>query len=209
MSSPFANRLNQVIDRLLSKELLSNAGLGNEIGFYIFDYAPEQELQVRRFIETIKDQLGKRRPDLRVAHVNLFQLIIDYLKERKLLDKAFQMQKDKGDAALFKALKGPLHEQKIAAYFVRTVEADSKDLILLSGIGSAWPLLRSHTLLNSLHPLIPDTPLVVFYPGQYDEVLRHYADQRISLDLDDGVKVNYGKFGTLLAEVKAVTGKKG
>ncbi|MFA7164753.1 MAG: BREX-1 system adenine-specific DNA-methyltransferase PglX [Desulfoplanes sp.] len=42
----------------------------------------------------------------------------------------------------------------------------------------------------------------------FDELLRHYADQRISLDLDDGVKVNYGKFGKLLAEVKAVTGEK-
>jgi type II restriction/modification system DNA methylase subunit YeeA len=43
----------------------------------------------------------------------------------------------------------------------------------------------------------------------YDEKLRHYADQRISIDLDDGVKVNYGKFGDLLAEVKAVTGGTG
>ncbi|MDD5319481.1 MAG: BREX-1 system adenine-specific DNA-methyltransferase PglX [Methylococcales bacterium] len=42
----------------------------------------------------------------------------------------------------------------------------------------------------------------------YDEKLRHYADLRIQLDLDDGVKVNYGKFGDLLAEVKAVTGGK-
>ncbi|WP_180006135.1 MULTISPECIES: BREX-1 system adenine-specific DNA-methyltransferase PglX [unclassified Acinetobacter] len=42
----------------------------------------------------------------------------------------------------------------------------------------------------------------------FEEKLRHYADQRISLDLDDGVKVNYGKFGDLLAEVKAVTGEK-
>ena len=42
----------------------------------------------------------------------------------------------------------------------------------------------------------------------FDEKLRHYADLRISLDLDDGVKVNYGKFGDLLAEVKAVTGGK-
>lgn len=42
----------------------------------------------------------------------------------------------------------------------------------------------------------------------FDEKLRHYADQRISLDLDDGVKVNYGKFGDLLAEVKMVTGAK-
>ena len=42
----------------------------------------------------------------------------------------------------------------------------------------------------------------------YDEQLRHHADMRITLDLDDGVKVNYGRFGNLLAEVKAVTGGK-
>jgi hypothetical protein len=42
----------------------------------------------------------------------------------------------------------------------------------------------------------------------FDEKLRHYADQRIELNLDDGVKVNYGKFGDLLAEVKAITGGK-
>ncbi|MCG3776666.1 MAG: hypothetical protein JW395_3526 [Nitrospira sp.] len=45
------------------------------------------------------------------------------------------------------------------------------------------------------------TELLVF-----DERLRHAADQKISLDLDDGVKVNYGKFGDLLADVKAITG---
>lgn len=42
----------------------------------------------------------------------------------------------------------------------------------------------------------------------FEEKLRHCADQRISLDLDDGVKVNYGKFGELLAEVKAICGTK-
>jgi len=43
--------------------------------------------------------------------------------------------------------------------------------------------------------------------SEFDEKLRHFADKRISLDLDDGVKVNYGKFGDLLAEVKAITGE--
>jgi len=42
----------------------------------------------------------------------------------------------------------------------------------------------------------------------FDDELRHYADMKIALDLDDGVKVNYGNFGGLLAETKAVTGKK-
>lgn len=39
-----------------------------------------------------------------------------------------------------------------------------------------------------------------------DEQLRHYADMRITLDLDDGVKVNYGKFGDLLDSVKVISG---
>lgn len=40
----------------------------------------------------------------------------------------------------------------------------------------------------------------------FDDRLRHYADMRISINLDDGVKVNYGRFGDLLADVKAITG---
>lgn len=43
--------------------------------------------------------------------------------------------------------------------------------------------------------------------GRFEEELRHLADQRIRIDLDDGVKVNYAKFGNLLAETKAVVGK--
>ena len=36
---------------------------------------------------------------------------------------------------------------------------------------------------------------------RFDEQLRHYADMKIKIDLDDGVKVNYSKFGDLLADV--------
>ena len=43
---------------------------------------------------------------------------------------------------------------------------------------------------------------------EFDDKLKHYADMRISINLDDGVKENYGKFGDLLAEVKKITGKK-
>ena len=43
---------------------------------------------------------------------------------------------------------------------------------------------------------------------EFDDKLKHYADMRISIDLDDGVKENYGKFGDLLADVKNITGKK-
>ena len=44
--------------------------------------------------------------------------------------------------------------------------------------------------------------------AKFDEELKHLAEMKISLDLDDGVKVNYGKFGNLLSDVKAIHGKK-
>ncbi len=38
--------------------------------------------------------------------------------------------------------------------------------------------------------------------GKYDELLRHYAERGIEIDLDDGVKINYTKFDGLLANIR-------
>ena len=163
----FKNRMDKIIDRLISEELLSNAGLGNEIGFYIFDYPPEYELEMRDHIQFILRQLPKKKPDLKFIHINLFELVLDYLKKRKLLDRALQQQKQKGNEAMLKALKGPLGADKIAKAFIEEAQPDTNDLVLVSGVGNVYPLLRSHNLLNNLHSLMKDTPLVMFFPGVY------------------------------------------
>lgn len=168
MNDKLKERLNQIIPKIVSKELLNNMGLGNEIGFYIFDYPPKEELMVRDFIASRLKQLPKEHPDIKLAHINLFELIINYLQNRNLLDRAIKLQKEKGNEELLKALKGPLHEEKIAKVFIEAAKPDENDVVLMTGIGNAWPLLRSHTLLNNLHPLMNAKPLIVFYPGVYD-----------------------------------------
>ncbi len=168
MKPALQERLNQIAERLQDQDVLSGAGLGNEIGFYIFDYPPEDELEVRRHLHFVIDHLGKTRADLKIAHINLFELLLGVLQDRKLLDRALKLQQEKGDAELHKALKGPLHEEKIAKALIAAADPESHAMILLSGIGSAWPLIRSHTLLSALHPLMGGKPLVVFYPGSYD-----------------------------------------
>ena len=62
----------------------------------------------------------------------------------------------------------PLHEDKLALVFAKAAQPEQHDLVLVSGVGSVWPLLRSHSLLNNLHPVMGKTPLVMFYPGRYD-----------------------------------------
>ena len=41
-------------------------------------------------------------------------------------------------------------------------------VIFIKGIGKCYPILRSHTILNNLHQVIDDVPVVMFYPGNYD-----------------------------------------
>jgi hypothetical protein len=161
-------RLDKIIDRLISDELLQNKGLGNEIGFYIFDYPPEYEIEVREHIQFILRQLHKKKPGLKFKHVNLFELIINYLKSRKLLDRSIVMQKQNDNQKLLDSLiKGPLDPKKISKAFAEEADPKHHDLIIVSGVGNAYPLLRSHNLLNNLHSLMESTPLVMFYPGVY------------------------------------------
>ena len=170
MSDRLTERLNKILPRVTSDDFLHGRGIGNEIAFYIFDYPPEDELRVRDHIDFLVEHIPKNKPGTRVAHVNLFDFLLDYLKERKLLDKAIERQRTKGDEALIKALKGVLHEEKVAKRFADVAQPEEHDLVLISGVGSAYPMLRSHTLLSNLHSIMGQTPLVMFYPGRYDKM---------------------------------------
>lgn len=167
MSTP-DDRLNKIIDRVTSGEFLTGRGLGNEIPFYAFDYPPEDELKVREHIVFLLKQIPKKRPGIRIKHINLLELLVSMLRERKLLDKAIDMQGKKGDAAAYNALRAPLDAGKVAKALIEEAAPDEHDVVFISGVGSVYPLVRTHSLLNNLHPLMGNTPLVFFYPGKYD-----------------------------------------
>ncbi len=164
-------RLDEILPKLQSDEFLNNKGLGNEIGFYIFDYPAQSELQVREHIEFLVEKLNNR--GIQFIHINIFTVIIELLRSRNLEQKAFDIQKKKGSAALLKALKGPLDQKRLADFMSKKAEPEKQQFILLSGLGNSWPLIRGHSLLNALHSLMKDTPLVLFYPGKYNGTELH------------------------------------
>ena len=167
MNEQLQQRLNKIPDIILSEDFLKKKGLGGDLCFWIFDYAPESELQVREYLTFLNEVLRNKHSHLNVVHINLLEDMIAYLKDRKLLDRAFDLQKNKGDAALLKALKGPLHMCKFVPFLLQHHNIKDQDLVLFSGVGSVWPLLRAHNLLNSLHADLGHVPLVLFYPGEY------------------------------------------
>ena len=169
MSRTLAERLNLILDRITSEEFLQNQGLGNEIGFWIFDYPPECELDVRAFLDgTVLPALGKRVPTIRAQRIDLFKLILELLEERGLLDKVIQMQLDKGHDAVLAPLRSVLKEDKLAQRIAQQLNLEDIDMVILTGVGASYPMVRTNTLLSALHPVMGNTPLLMFYPGRYD-----------------------------------------
>ncbi|MCR3894200.1 DUF1788 domain-containing protein [Aeromonas caviae] len=159
-------RLEQIETRLKSESFLHNRELGGEIGFYIFDYPPQFELDVREYLSLSLQRLAKQ--GLNFVHINLFEALLAILQERKLLDKAFELELKKGTDELAKALKGPLEQGRVAKHLMDKIHSTSPQFVVLSGLGQCWPLLRGHSLLNALHAHMGAIPLVLFYPGRYN-----------------------------------------
>ena len=169
MTTRFEERLNQILPRLISPDVLSNQGAGGEIGFWIFDYPPEEEMAMRAWLaDVIEPGLRKQVPAVRFQTVDLFQLVVDLLDERKLFDKACEMQANTGDAAVLASVRSVLKEDRLAARMTEKLDVTQLDLLIVKGVGAVYPLLRTHTLLSALHPHMRNTPLLMLYPGTYN-----------------------------------------
>ena len=160
------DRLNAIKARVTMQDFLNGKVSANEVPFHAFDYDAKDEPVVDSFVLRLADDLT-RKVDVTVLTVNLFDLVLSILKERGLYDKALQMNAAKGNTALIAALRGPLDPGKIAQAFMARVRDVNPTVIFLTGIGAAYPLVRTHSVLNNLQPVLGQLPLVIFFPGRF------------------------------------------
>jgi len=192
------SRLDLILERIENPRFLNNDGLGNEIGFWIFDYPAKHELVVRDYLKHLADKLGKR--GYQFINVNIYETIIEMLGSRGLLERTFSREKQVGVDAIRNTLSGPLSQKKIAEFIAEKIQPETLDFVLLSGLGNAWPLVRGHELLSALQDVMGKTPLVLFYPGEYNgrdlhpfgmiESKNYY--RAFKLVPEDGKKINAG-----------------
>ena len=160
-------RLKALVSELQNPRLLKNQGNGNEIGYYIFDYDAEDEPIVQLFISELQPKLAVSQPPLNSVEINLYRVILKILEDRNLLQQAFDLEAKKGNNDLAKTIKPIVRPEKVVEKIQELVQGN-EDLIFITGVGASWPIMRSHTILNNLHPVLDRTPVVMFFPGSYD-----------------------------------------
>lgn len=155
-----------LFNNLKKESFLSMSALGGEIPFYIVPYNPEQENDVIQKTKQLRDRLS--RDGISVFEINLFDLSLEMLEERGVLEKIVAKESSLSKAKLFKTLQGVLDsETKLIPHIENLVKENPSQMIFLTGIGQVFPFIRSHTILNNLQNSIKDRPTIMFFPGTY------------------------------------------
>jgi len=160
-------RLSKLSDRLMEPEFMERRGLGNEIGFHIFDYDPEDETIVRDGISQIMERMDGK--ETLVQEFDLYEVMLDILRLEGVLEEALEIEEKEGWETFHEAIHSILNLDNDNNLMVNYIKDNLKEgsMVFLTGIGKVWPLVRSHEILNKLHSVVDDVPLVLFFPGTY------------------------------------------
>ncbi len=161
------DKAEQIIKKPAFRE---NKGLGNEVGYYIFDYPAEEELYVRERIEYIQKKNESSTDDYRIVVFDLYEIVISILKDKGYLEKCYDIEKKKGFQKVSTAVSNLMRITSTDGLIVEYIRerTPKKAIVFLVGVGKCFPIIRSHTVLNNLHQVIDYVPVVMFYPGKYD-----------------------------------------
>lgn len=164
-------RLDKMEEAIKKPSFRQSSGRANEVNYWVFDYPPEYELEVRERIKYMQNRNSKGAEDFELVVFDLYDIIIDFLKENDFLENCYKFEKKKGLEKITKAVSNSMKINDDDSYIVQYIKEHTPEnaVVFLTGVGKCFPILRSHKVLNNLHQAFVSAPVVMFFPGIYNE----------------------------------------
>ena len=166
MGITLSQRIAELKSQLSSVNNLNKNKTAGDMKFFIFDYDPKEELRIRDEISKIKNANAE------IILFDLYDMMIDIIQENGYFDTIKAMEKEYDKALLLQEVFQPMLalEQTgnaILDRFANTIADDGTHIVLITGVGKSFPIIRSHTILNNLQSIFKKNPVVMIYPGRF------------------------------------------
>ncbi len=171
MMASIQKRLDEMEAAIKKPSFRQSSGRANEVNYWVFDYPPEYELEVRERVEYLKKKNQKGVDGFELVVFDLYDIIMDYLEKEDFLEQCYRFEKRRGLDRITKAVNSAMKINDDDSYIVQYIRDHTPEnaVVFLTGIGKCYPILRSHKVLNNLHQAFVRVPVVMFFPGTYDE----------------------------------------
>lgn len=175
MMASLEERLDQLEVAIRKPAFRQNKGKANEVNYWVFDYPPERELDVRARVEYMKNKNAKGADGFELVVFDLYDLMMDHLESKNFIEKCREFEQRKGFARVASAVQHTLKitdkDNLIVNYIAEHIPENA--VVFLTGIGKCYPLLQSPEVFNKILYNMPQeyaaVPMVLFYPGTYTE----------------------------------------
>lgn len=169
------DRLNQMELFIKKSSFRQTKGKANEVNYWVFDYAPEDELTVRERIRYLKNKNQGGMEEFELVIYDLYDLLIEHLQQKGFMEKCYAMEEKRGIGKVANAVQRTLKitdkENLIVKYIAEHTPENS--VVFLIGVGKCYPLLQAPEIFNKILYNMPGNfakvPMVLFYPGTYTE----------------------------------------
>ena len=164
-------RLNEMETAIRKPSFRQSICRSNEVNYCVFYYPPERELELRERIAYLKNKNQGGTDGFELVVFDLYDIIIDFLEQRGFMDKCYGFERKAGISRIVKAVNNSLKVNDDDSLIVRYIKDHTPEnaVVFLVGIGKCYPILRSHKVLNNLHQAFVRVPVVMFFPGTYNE----------------------------------------
>ena len=168
MTPSHIDHLAQRLFRVFSHpDFLAMKGQANEVPIFIQTYETKLEDSLRRMVDALVNRL--RSAGITVKSLDLFELILEELEEHKILNGLLRDEAHFEKVEILETLQN--YSDPKTHLIPRLIRAigDETQLTLITGPGRLFPFLRTHTILESLQPAMFRHPVVIFFPGSYEQ----------------------------------------
>lgn len=167
------SRLNKIEGIITNENFKKNKGLGNEVGYYIFDYNPRDELIVREHIQYLKRKINNSNKGIKIIEFDLYEIMIEILQEEDYLDNCFEIEREDGFIDMAESISEAFgldetNDLNLVLSKIMSNIPEQDAVIFLTGIGKCYPIIRSHNILNNMHQIFDWLPVILFFPGEYN-----------------------------------------
>ncbi|ONI39099.1 hypothetical protein AN639_02625 [Candidatus Epulonipiscium fishelsonii] len=167
------SRFDKLEQKLISPDFRTSKGKANEVNYHIFDYNAKDELIIRDRIDDLLQKYKKGTYDFELKVFDLYDIIMEMLENKNFIDKCKNLEKSQGLDKITTGLNQMLRmsEDNSNNLILKHIKdnIDSNSIVIIKGVGKVFPFVRSHKILNNLHQCIDTVPVIMFYPGKFDE----------------------------------------
>lgn len=168
-------RFAEMDEKIKGPSFRQAVGKANEVNYWVFDYPPEQEMEIRDHIRWLQNRNDKGHDDYKLVVYDMYELIIDALRAKGFLEKTAKLEERGGIRRVVTAVQRTLRITDRDNYLVQYISSHTPEnaVVMLCGIGRCYPILEAPEVFNKILYNMPQkfvsTPVILFYPGTYTE----------------------------------------